>query len=187
MPDLLTRACAQCHSDCKTCLGATDKNCTSCSDPLKVLHNQMCLSTCPTKFFKGENGMCVACHRTCQVIFALRPHFDSTSTLFRPRFDLVSTLFRPRFNSTSTPLRPHFDPTSALRAFWSRELVRLTPQGAQSRVWLVICCAPGEARWERGGAERSGCFTLPSAVGTNSSHLRHEEIRPAWLRITLSI
>lgn len=90
MPDLLTRACAQCHSDCKTCLGATDKNCTSCSDPLKVLHNQMCLSTCPTKFFKGENGMCVACHRTCQECAG---RFESNCTKCIPELFLNSSNF----------------------------------------------------------------------------------------------
>lgn len=36
-------ACVSCHSDCKTCDGASDDNCLSCNDNLKNLESGMCV------------------------------------------------------------------------------------------------------------------------------------------------
>lgn len=45
--------CQPCDSTCKTCIGGSDKNCTSCTTPT-FLSDFRCISTCPNSYYGNE-------------------------------------------------------------------------------------------------------------------------------------
>ena len=70
--------CERCHSSCYECSGLLSNQCTSClAIPTELsFHNSMCLSICPTGFFKHvpstppissfiSNSVCRPCHPRC--------------------------------------------------------------------------------------------------------------------------
>ncbi len=65
--DESTRTCKYrvCHSSCKTCVGTTASDCTSCSDQTKVLYNNQCLDECPAGYYVGDDNICFTCSDNC--------------------------------------------------------------------------------------------------------------------------
>jgi len=51
----------ECHPDCKTCIGYSNKHCTSCANLNKVLFGSTCVDFCPAHYYPD--------HRICYSIF----------------------------------------------------------------------------------------------------------------------
>ena len=65
----------ECHDDCKTCIGNTTNDCSSCWDPNKVMYQLKCIYDCPIHYFP-YNQICmsnfiikIVCHNTCNNCF----------------------------------------------------------------------------------------------------------------------
>lgn len=54
-----------CAASCATCSAATPSLCTSCAEPLPLLHDGDCLDACPSGMFEDKLGACKPCHGTC--------------------------------------------------------------------------------------------------------------------------
>ena len=60
-----------CAAPCATCSAATPALCTSCAEPLPLLHDGDCLDACPSGMFEDKLGACQPCHGTCTSCIAL--------------------------------------------------------------------------------------------------------------------
>ncbi|XP_054995058.1 extracellular matrix organizing protein FRAS1 [Sorex araneus] len=58
-------ACAACSESCATCWGPTEKQCSSCRDPLHVLREGSCQDSCGDGFY-NKQGTCIACDQSCK-------------------------------------------------------------------------------------------------------------------------
>lgn len=64
--------CTACHSDCANCNGPTNKECTSCNQPYKLLEtDQICIIAvdCPNGYWQDANKNCWPCHPYCTVCY----------------------------------------------------------------------------------------------------------------------
>ncbi|MBZ3891170.1 Extracellular matrix protein FRAS1 [Sciurus carolinensis] len=61
-----------CHESCAGCWGPTEKHCVTCRDPLQVLRDGSCESSCGDGFY-NRKGACVACHASCQTCVGPEP------------------------------------------------------------------------------------------------------------------
>jgi hypothetical protein len=65
-------SCDPCSSACGNCNGPSDKNCTSCISPYKLLETeQTCIitATCPAGYWIDSNGNCWPCHPFCSTCY----------------------------------------------------------------------------------------------------------------------
>ena len=67
--DEVNKVFGECDSNCETCIGPTNENCTSCKDN-KYLYKGKCLESCPVKTFETQNTVgkknCVDCFENCE-------------------------------------------------------------------------------------------------------------------------
>ena len=55
-----------CDARCKTCIGPANTQCPTCSDGNYLQPSSTtCLPTCPTKYYKTNNNLCLPCHAYC--------------------------------------------------------------------------------------------------------------------------
>ena len=54
-----------CAAQCASCSAAATAICTSCAEPLPLLHGGTCLDACPSGLFEDKSGACQACDTTC--------------------------------------------------------------------------------------------------------------------------
>ena len=60
-----TGGCSLCHDSCSTCTGATEYNCTSCSDINAILDINTGQCICKAGFFLNSNFSCSSCFNSC--------------------------------------------------------------------------------------------------------------------------
>ena len=54
-----------CAAQCASCSAAATAICTSCAEPLPLLHGGTCLDACPSGLFEDKSGACQPCDTTC--------------------------------------------------------------------------------------------------------------------------
>ena len=54
-----------CAQECLTCAAGAPSSCTSCAEPLPLLHGGTCLAACPAGLYEDKGGACQPCHGTC--------------------------------------------------------------------------------------------------------------------------
>ena len=54
-----------CAAHCLTCAAGAVGTCTSCAEPLPLLHGGGCLDTCPYGLYEDKGGACQPCDSTC--------------------------------------------------------------------------------------------------------------------------
>uniref|UniRef100_A0AAX7VKR4 Fraser extracellular matrix complex subunit 1 n=1 Tax=Astatotilapia calliptera TaxID=8154 RepID=A0AAX7VKR4_ASTCA len=64
--------CRYCHESCSECRGPSQQECVSCSDPVALLKDGVCVLDCGTGFYSRE-GVCHACDSSCASCFPDNP------------------------------------------------------------------------------------------------------------------
>ncbi|XP_045392852.1 extracellular matrix organizing protein FRAS1 isoform X1 [Lemur catta] len=57
--------CAGCHESCAACRGPTERHCSACRDPQRVLRDGVCASGCGEGAYSRQD-ICSACHPSCK-------------------------------------------------------------------------------------------------------------------------
>jgi proprotein convertase subtilisin/kexin type 5 len=59
-PNITTRKCENCHSNCLTCDGHTENNCTACDVPTRLKLGKTCYRECPGGYYDNRGaGLCM--------------------------------------------------------------------------------------------------------------------------------